>query len=265
MKNTEAEIQHTDTKEEAHKPQRIHFFDELRGFAIIAMVFYHGFVSVGYIFHIPWGTALVDFFYPVQPLFAAVFIVLSGISSMLSRNNYSRGFKLMLISLVVTAVTIFVTPGMEILFGILHFLSICMLLFGICKKFIVKIPVQLGFWLCVVLFILTYNIPLGYFEFEPYFSIKLPSVLYSTSFLFPLGFPSSSFYSSDYFPLIPWFFLFIAGGFLGANVKKGKVPKFMYKKHVPFLALVGRWSLWIYIAHQPVIFGILTVVQWLSN
>lgn len=43
---------------------------------------------------------------------------------------------------------------------------------------------------------------------------ELPRQLYSVPFLFPLGLPGPGFYSADYFPLIPWIFLFWTGLFL---------------------------------------------------
>ena len=66
--------------------------------------------------------------------------------------------------------------------------------------------------------------------------IKLPEFIYNAGLLFPLGFRSPSFQSMDYFPLLPWFF----------------VPAFFYKTHCKPLALAGRYTLWIYVLHQPV-------------
>lgn len=268
LKNLEKEIPSTESsnkkkKSYKEKPtrQRVHFLDEIRGFCIIAMVLYHAFFSMTYVFDISFGNTLLSFFYPVQPFFAGIFVALSGISSMLSRNNYVRGIKLFVIAMLVTLVTVIFTPGIEIKFGILHFLAVAMVIFQLCKKLLTKIPVKTGFIIFFLLFVITYNIPLGYIGFKPFLTINLPSALYSTNFLFPLGFPNASFFSSDYFSIIPWIFLFISGSFLGVPISKGDIPELFYKNHVPFLTFLGKHSLVIYIAHQPVIFGIFYILQ----
>ncbi len=67
------------------------------------------------------------------------------------------------------------------------------------------------------------------------------------------GFPSKDFASADYFPLLPWFFIFFAGFFFCRMFKTG-FPAFSEKIPCPFFALVGRHALPIYILHQPVIY-----------
>ena len=69
--------------EQTEKPktrQRIHLLDELRGFAVFCMVFYHAFYSIGYFFNWDWGLVLLNFFSPAEPYFAGMFILISGIS-----------------------------------------------------------------------------------------------------------------------------------------------------------------------------------------
>ena len=70
-----------------------------------------------------------------------------------------------------------------------------------------------------------------------------------------------TFFSSDYFPLLPWVFVFFFGVFLGRLAKEGKFPRFFAASHIPFFAFTGRHALLIYILHQPVILGISYGVQ----
>ena len=107
---------------------RIHTLDELRGFAVFCMIFFHAFYTIGFVFGQKWGVTLVDFFYPAEPYFAGLFIIISGIASNLSHSNLERGVKLALISLTVSIVSLMVLgqKGM-IQFGILHFLSAAMI------------------------------------------------------------------------------------------------------------------------------------------
>ena len=64
------------------------------------------------------------------------------------------------------------------------------------------------------------------------------------------------FHSSDYFPLIPWMFLYLCGYFLWRAV--GHRRRVMEKLKPGFapLAFLGRHSLLIYLLHQPVLMGV---------
>lgn len=248
------------------KPARIHFLDELRGFAILCMIFFHAFYSIGNFFDMQCGLYLVEFFNPAEPYFAGLFILISGIACNLSHSNLERGVKLAFISLAVTLVTYFAV-GYEFMisFGILHMLSACMLIYGLANKYMKLIPSWLGIALNALLFVFTFRITRGQLGLPFLFSIELPASWYSTKFLFAFGLPDSGFYSSDYFPLFPWMFLFMAGTYLGRIGIKRKFPKFMHKNHVPFLSIIGRHSLLIYLAHQPLIFGICYLCRWVGS
>ena len=78
--------------EEKSKRKRIYMLDELRGFAILCMILHHTFLDVGDVLGFSWGYKVFDALCIVQPLFWAVFIIISGICSRLSRNTIKRGF-----------------------------------------------------------------------------------------------------------------------------------------------------------------------------
>ncbi len=241
--------------------KRIHALDELRGLSVFCMVFYHAFYSIGVIFNVQFFTMLLKFFMPAEPFFAALFIVISGISSNLSRSNIARGAKLLCVALAVSLVTYIVEPSFVILFGVLHMLSAAMLLYGVFQKPLSKVPTVLGMITSAVVFFATYDVSSGYLGIKALFGIKLPSALYSTDWLFPLGLPKASFISSDYFPLFPWLFAFLFGTFLGRYAAEERFPKFTYKKHISFFSFLGRHALIIYVLHQPVIFGLVYLVS----
>ncbi len=254
-----------DVKVRKERP-RIHTLDELKGFAILCMVFFHAFFTIGYFFHWKWGMSLFWFFMPAEPYFAGLFIVLSGIACNLSHSNLERGVKLALIALLISLVTFFtVGPDDMIKFGILHMLASGMLLYGLSNKYLKLIPSWLGILLCTLLFVFTLNFVNGTVGFPFLFTLDVPKEWYSTDFLFMLGLPKKGFTSGDYFPLIPWLFLFFAGTYLGRIAVKRKFPKWMFKKRIPPFAFMGRHSLLIYLAHQPILFGICYVVQWISS
>lgn len=241
--------------------KRIHLLDEIRGFAVLCMIFYHGFYSLAFLFQLDWGMALLRFFMPAEPFFAGLFIFISGISSNLSHSNLLRGVKLLGIALLVSIVTFLVVPSQVIVFGILHFLSICMILFGLLRPLQEKIPLIPGIVLSALLYLCTMQISSGVLAF----GISLPDMLYQTNWLAPLGFHNAAFFSSDYFPLLPWAFVFSAGTFAGRWAAQGKFPQWMYPSRIRPLSWMGRHALILYIVHQPVIVGVCTVVEWAAN
>lgn len=249
--------------QEQNKPRRIFLMDELRGFAVFCMVFYHGFYTIGYIFGNDVGVYFFNFFMPAEPFFAGLFMFISGISSDLSHSNLVRGFKLLGVALCVTLVTWIFIPEDIITFGVLHFLAVCMILYGFLKPVSDKhkfswIPIAV----CAVLYMITKNIQLGYLTLLPGLKITVPAVLYSTNWLSPLGIHSGTFQSADYFPLFPWIFVFAAGTFLGKPAAEGKFPEFTYRSQVPILSWFGRHALIIYLAHQPIIYGACLLFVW---
>ena len=76
-----------------------------------------------------------------------------------------------------------------------------------------------------------------------------------------LGFRNASFFSSDYFPIIPWIFVYFAGNIVGLWVTEKKLPPKFYSMRVPFLADVGRNTLIIYLLHQPVLYGLSMIIN----
>ncbi len=66
-----------------------------------------------------------------QYFFAGLFVVLSGISSTLSRGNIRRALKLVAVALLVTAATFIFDRHSAILFGILHCLAVSILIYGL--------------------------------------------------------------------------------------------------------------------------------------
>lgn len=177
---------------------------------------------------------------------------ISGMSSRYSHNNAKRGIQCFFIGMIITFIFAFFAPTAPILFGILHFMGVSMMIYAIGDKYFLKIPAPVGIAVCAVLFLLTRGIMYGYLGPAQGVGIKLPEFIYNAGLLFPLGFRAPSFQSMDYFPLLPWFFVFLAGAYTGKYAIEDKMPAFFYKTHCKPLALAGRYTLWIYVLHQPV-------------
>lgn len=236
------------------KKQRIVLLDEIRGFSVICMIVYHALYTLGIIFEYTNAAALLRIFMPLEPVFAAVFVYISGICTKLSRSNLRRGTILLIIALGINLFTAVFIPSFFIAFGVLNLLSVCMIFYGLFGNAMKKINPIFGTAVSTAIFSLTWGISSGYIGFFSIPLIRLPQGLYSTRLLFPFGFRYESFTSSDYFPIFPWFFAFAAGAFTAEYFSKFTVPKGLCKSRIPLLASVGRHSLFIYVIHQPIIF-----------
>jgi uncharacterized membrane protein len=243
---------------EANGAQRIWEIDFLRGLAIILMVGYHLLFDLGEFRGIKrflgFSTDLSSAVWTAaQYFFAGLFVVLSGTSSTLSRNNVRRGLRLLAVALALTLGTYliavwlhFFDPADTIIFGILHCLAVSMLLYGAVFK---KVSAAANALCGAAVMGLAALLPIV----GKAFSIR-------SNWLIPFGLPSQSFSSLDYFPLIPWFGVFLIGVALGKSVYASKRSLLPWRLPRTFVNAAGRHSLLIYIVHQPVIMGVLYVL-----
>lgn len=250
--------------------KRIVILDEARGIAVFCMIFYHAFVIYSSLFDSRLAYEAYKFFEPVQPVFAAGFIFISGICSRLSHNNTARGLKLLCLALALTFVSAILLPSFgfkdtAIYFGILHLLSISMLLFSLLRKPMDKIPATIGAILCLAIVFITRDLTVGKIGLWGDMMYNVPESVKSLDFLFPLGIESDQFFSADYFPILPWSFVFLFGSYVGISVKGGKVPAFSYKSHFKFFESLGKNALLIYIFHVPVIYILGYLVKWINS
>ena len=238
---------------------RVGLLDELRGFAIICMVVYHALYDLKFLFGVDVPIVFDGWFDIIRDIFAGLFIFISGTVCRYSHNNLKRGVQCFFIGMAMTFIMPFFSSG-TILFGILHFLGICMMIYGLCEKGFDVLPALVGIILCVLLFIATFGVRYGYLGIGGVFYLNLPQELYNVGVLFPLGMHNAYFASADYFPLLPWMFVFIGGSYLGIWAKNGSLPKFFYPTHIKWLATVGRYTIWIYVLHQPILYLIFSLI-----
>ena len=250
-----------------HIPERrrIVFIDNFRGLALIYMTIYHFLFDMAFVVPTEWGKAAYYANDNYIIFDTASFILLAGVSSALSRSNLKRGGKLLAISMVFTLVTAFVFPGEAIYFGILHLLGLSMVLYGAFEDFLKKLPAIPMLALCAVIFTLTYQISKGFVGIKGLLEFPLPAELLQNNLLYPFGFIKGGFLSVDYVPLLPWFFLYFGGAYIGGLVVKhrDRLPSFCYADPLPWLSFIGRHTLIIYILHQPVILALVYAVDFI--
>lgn len=238
------------------KKVRYFLIDIIRGFAIVNMVLYHLLYDMVYMFGFDIPFFRTESAYVWERIVCSAFILISGICWHFSRNNLKRGFVIFLLGWVITLVTSIVVPSFAIWHGVLNLLGLSMMIMVPLNKLFCKINAGVGMILSLLLFFLTANVGYHYIGFGDIKLLTLPDFLYSNDLLAFLGFKSGGFASTDYFPLLPWFFMFCGGYFLWRIIKTVKIEKIFTAK-VPLLDVIGRYSLLIYIVHQPVIYGLL--------
>ena len=240
------------------KKNRVGLLDEIRGFAIIGVVMYHAAYLLINLFNVNIPFFNSTWLETTRDIFAGSFIFISGTMCRYSRNNLKRGVICFFCGMLITFVTAFF-PIVPILFGILHFLGISMMIYGLCGEIFERLPAWAGLPLCAVLAALTWNISRGFVGIPKLFELNLPKTVYNVGLLFPFGMYNSSFASSDYYPIIPWLFVFLGGSYFAEWLKEGSLPDFFYSTHIKWLAAIGRHTMWIYLLHVPIIYIILTL------
>lgn len=230
--------------------ERVYALDWIRGVAVLGMILHHALFAVEMVgemfgFAITFPILQTRLFWVLQEVFVGIFLLISGICTVYSRNVLRRGLIVTGAAVAITLVTGILLPavgvyGLEIWFGILHMFGFSMLLYGLftCKKR--WVPALTA----TVLFVLYLAV------------MECRGMPWAENALAVINILPKGFYSADYYPLLPYFFLYLAGTFLGPLVRDHKFPAWFYTLRFRPVEWVGRHSLWIYLAHQPLIFGI---------
>ena len=221
--------------------ERISWLDGWRGAACLLMLVYHllfDFVIFGWLrYEALLSLPMVVF----ESVIAWSFILCAGISAVLTRSNLRRGLVTLAAGGIVTAVSYLI--GAPIRFGILQFLGLAMLIYAAVGSCAARLPEKLAPIVYAVLFVGT--------------QLLTAHIRVGVRWLFWLGFLYEGFVSFDYFPLLPYIFLFLLGSWVGAEIcEKRDRLAFLDKKAPGFLTWTGRHTLWIYLIHQPVLFGV---------
>lgn len=251
-----------------NEKKRIFLLDELRGLAIFCMLFYHAYYIFAQELSLSGAQKLFDLFTPLEPVFAALFIVICGISCSLSHDNLRRGLIIAGAAVALSLITCIIMPALgfydaQIYFGILHLLGTGVLIYAIGYRFFNRRNPYIGLLVCAVLYPLFSGIDRGVLSYGELINIRLPDIIYSTDYLMPFGIYSPTFYSADYFPVLPFIFIFFAGVFTGRIFIKSGFPEFAYKKRVPFLDFLGTHTFIIYLLHMPLIYALAYAIKYI--
>lgn len=232
--------------------KRLPLIDGLRGLLLLGMAGFHALWDLEFLFGAvdlsSWEWAL----HLWQQSVCWAFIFLSGFCWSLGRHGLRRGALVFLWGAAIMGATAWYDPDNAIYFGILTLLGSSMVLLVPLHPVLRRAPPAAGCTAAFLLFLASRHAAAGYLGW-PAMALVLPDEWYRNHVTAFLGFPGEGFHSPDYFPLVPWFFLFLSGYFfyyLCAN--KGFLSCLAHPAP-RWLTLPGRHSLLFYLVHQPVL------------
>lgn len=234
--------------------KRYFVLDGIRGITLLSMVVYHAIWDLVYIFNKEWTWYKSEHAYIWQQSICWIFILLSGFCWSLSKNKIKRGLTVFMAGMVISCVTILFMPENKVIFGVLTMIGACMWLMIPLDSWLKRCNPSIGMVVSLLLFLVMRNVNIGFLGFECWNIIKLPEAWYKNLLTTFLGFPLRGFYSTDYFSLFPWMFLFIVGYFLYKVCEEKSLLKHLKHRGVPQIEWIGKNSMMIYMIHQPILF-----------
>ena len=233
----------------ANFKSRIWELDALRGVCILCVIVVHFLFDLSFFGGL--SLTLPAWYVFLQEYGGAIFVVLSGVCVTLGSKSVRRGLIVFSCGMLITAVTYGMyrlgMSGMDVVvkFGVLHLLGVCMLVYPAFKKLPPAALTVLGLVIAIT----------GY---------AIRGIIIPQHWLFPLGLTYEGFTSSDYFPLFPQLGYFLIGAAIGKTAYREKrtlLPGSFQKTGIArFFCWCGRQSLFIYLLHQPIVYGLLEFV-----
>lgn len=227
---------------------RLGFFDALRGLTMISMALFHGAYDLAYLYGLPMPWFTEGIFQDTwRASISWVFLFIAGWMCTLSHNNFTRARKYAAVAVIVWLATTIASVDDSINFGIIYCMAACTFVVAVTKPIVDKLPPRLTFCMLLLLFFITRSIP-----HHTYVIIGMAW----------LGFPDADFISGDYYPLVPFIFMYLAG-YMAARIVSNTCsgyPDWMYDHPLPLLEALGRHALVFYLLHQPVILIVLDLI-----
>lgn len=244
---------------------RILEIDLVRGLCLLGMVLHHFAFDVRYVFRIDAFAFQEGGFFNLvlRPLFLIGFIMVSGLSSAFSRNQFKRSARIAAAAVVLqigmAIFSSFQNVNNYVIFNVLHVLAVSQFLYGVVEKVFEKRQ-RRSFLLAlgVIGVLAIYSVyPLQQLDGD----IANPIVGY---LMLILGAPyDHAIGMGDFLPLFPWMGIFFIGALLSHVVYIDRETMLQdraqrrVRQYLRPVIWMGQNPLWVYLLHQPVILGIL--------
>jgi len=243
---------------EKGQSQRFIELDILRGFAILFMIILHLLWDLDYFGIIPLNYN----FYSLNIIVPVIFFLLVGICQAVNNNKYlnqprkmyfrtiQRGLWILNLGMLFTLLTAVFLPDKPILFGVLHCIGCCIILSTLLLRFKSTNVI-------LATLIIVSGLALGLF-----YTTESPNMVELAAGIHESNIAA---HTIDYFPILPWFGVCLLGITLGNILYKDNKRRFplpdlsKFKPSKPF-SWLGQHSLAIYLVHQPIIAGCLTLI-----
>ena len=236
-----------------HTNSHFDFIDMSRGFAILLMFIYHFSFDLDYYGFIQQDFYQDPFWINFRTIIVTLFLTIVGISLYLAnyRGLNKKRFRQRLLLLIIYSLLVSVSswimyPKAVIFFGILHFITVASLL-GLLFVQARIVNLFLG-----LAFIITPQV--------------LRHSIFDQPYLQWLGLSTELPITVDYVPLLPWLGVVLVGMYLGKKLTQLPSESFIVRwqskqSFSKLLSLGGRYSLHIYMLHQPLFLGILYIIS----
>lgn len=241
--------------------KRYRFLDHIRGVTLLSMVAYHAIWDLVYIFGMRLDWYRTEIGYVWQQSICWTFILLSGFCWSMGKSKFKRGLVVLGAGFVITIVTLLFMPENRVVFGVLTLLGVCMLIQNLFESFYRRCNSTIGMVFAFFSFLLLKDINSGWIGLAVWKIIEVPKSWYANLVTAFLGFPFRKFFSTDYFSLLPWYFLFLTGYFLYRFMQEKELLQKLPDIHIAPLEWIGKHSLILYMLHQPIVYGVLTFVM----
>lgn len=237
------------------KRERYRLIDALRGVSLLNMLAFHLLYDIFVVYASAPDWAARPEIITWERFICVPFVLISGVSLNFSRHAYRRGLIVNLCGLLITAVTAIFVPDQIIIFGVLNLIGCSMWITQALRRLFEKCNPFAGAAASFLLFAFFYGLTRGFLGFLDIPLVDVPDFFYAFPPLAVVGLPARGFFSTDYFPLLPWLFLYFCGFFLWRAILRLNLDRW-FKLHIPVLDFIGKYTLWIYMIHQPILMGV---------
>ena len=230
---------------------RIGAYDLARGASVVSMVAFHLCYDLRFI----EGVALPWFAPPHLDVWRCsiswTFVFVAGCMFAHSRDNLRRSAKYGCCALLIWAVTSVARVDVPISFGIVYCMAACTLVTWAMDRLGLRPRGPVAAVALGVAFVLLLGFPDGIVGLGPA-SVRLPQPLYDLPGLAWIGLPGPAFASGDYYPLLPYLLLYLAGAaWARGRLDHGGFSQAEAQAEIAPLNWAGRHALPIYLLHQP--------------
>lgn len=235
--------------------RRVRVFDVVRGFSVASMVLFHFCYDLRFIV----GVDLDWFAPPLQDVWRVsiswTFLFVAGCMCAHSRSNLRRGLQYGLVALAIWVVTSIASVDTPISFGIIYCMAACTLLSAALVRMGALPKGPMAAAVLFLAFLALQGLPHGTVGIGP-LTASVPEGIYGVNGLAWLGIPGPGFSSGDYYPLLPYLFLYLAGAAMGSWWAARGYPTWAMDVRVAPLEFLGRHALAVYVAHQPLLLAL---------